>query len=113
MGRTPKDEATDLMNLLLPFAEVMLREYREFYPYGGVVMTDGSMQHFGAYNGTEHPNSKDLIDFLVAGFRDGARQGKYKATGVVYDVRTIPPGPPRGPMPSRCAWTTRRDIPSW
>jgi hypothetical protein len=35
MGRTPKDEATDLMNMLLPFAEKMLRGHGEFYPYGG------------------------------------------------------------------------------
>ena len=48
MGRSPKDEATDLMNMMLPFAEKMLREHGEFYPYGGVMMPDGSMQHFAA-----------------------------------------------------------------
>jgi hypothetical protein len=78
MGRTPKDEATDLMNMLLPFAEQMLREHGEFYPYGGVMMPDGSMQHFGATDGTEHPKSSDLIDLLLTQFREGGRQGRYK-----------------------------------
>jgi hypothetical protein len=92
MGRTPKDEATDLMNMLVPFAEQMVREHGEFYPYGGVMMPDGSMQHFGATDGTEHPKSSDLIDLLLTQFREGGRQGRYKATGIVYDVLTVPPG---------------------
>jgi hypothetical protein len=92
MGRTPKDEATDLMNMLVPFAEKMLREHGEFYLYGGVMMPDGSMQHFAASDGTEHPKSSDLMDLLVAKFREDGRQGKYKAIGIVYDVRTLPPG---------------------
>jgi hypothetical protein len=56
------------------------------------MMPDGSMQHFAASDGTEHHKSSDLIDLLVAKFREAGHQGKYKATGIVYDVRTIPPG---------------------
>ena len=90
--RLPKDEATDLMNMLVPFAEKMLREHGGFFPYGGVMMPDGSMQHFAASDGTEHPASQDLIDLLLARFREDGRQGKYKATAIVYDVMTLPPG---------------------
>ena len=93
--RPPKDEATDLMNMLVPFAERMLREHGESFPYGAVMMPDGSMKHFAASDGTEHPSSKDLIDLLVATFREDGRQGKYKATGIVYDVMTLPPGAER------------------
>jgi hypothetical protein len=39
-----------------------------------------------------HPKSKDLIDLLVAKFREDGRRGKYKATGIVYDLMTVPPG---------------------
>jgi hypothetical protein len=92
MGRTPEDEATDVMNMLVPFAEKMLREHGEFYPFGGAMMPDGSTQLIAASDGTAHPESSDLVDLLVAKFRDDGRQGKYKATGIVYDVRTIPPG---------------------
>jgi hypothetical protein len=92
MGRTPNDEATDVMNMLVPFAEKMLREYGEFYPFGGVMLADGSMAQFGADDGNERPKSKDLVDLLLAGFREGAHQGKFKVTGIVYDVMTLPPG---------------------
>lgn len=60
MGRTPKDEATDVMNMLLPFAEQMLREHGESCPYGGVMLANGSLAQFGAHDGNEHPKSKDL-----------------------------------------------------
>jgi hypothetical protein len=92
ISRTPKDEATDLMNMLLPFAEKMLREHGEFYPYGGAMLPDGSMKMLGATDGNEHPNSKDIIDLMVTAFREEARQRKYKATAIVYDVTTLPPG---------------------
>jgi hypothetical protein len=80
------------MNMLLPFAEQMLREHGEFYPYGGVMLPDGSMAQFGVHDGNERPRSKDLLDLLLAQFRQDAHQGKYKATGIVYDVMTVPPG---------------------
>jgi hypothetical protein len=91
-NRPPKDEATDLLNMLLPFAEKMLREHGEFYPYGGAMLPDGSMTMLGATDGNEHPKSKDLYDLMVGTFREHAREGKCKATGIVYDVMTLPPG---------------------
>jgi hypothetical protein len=92
MTRTPKEEATDLMNMLVPFAEKMLREEGGFYPYGGAMLPDGTMTMIAAYNGTEHPPSKTLIDMMETSFREAARARKYKATAMVYDVKTIPPG---------------------
>jgi hypothetical protein len=80
------------MNRLLPVAERMLREHGEFYPYGGVMLPDGSMQQFAVYEGKERPKSKELYDLMLAQFREGALQGAYKATAIVYDVLTVPPG---------------------
>jgi hypothetical protein len=42
---TPKDDVEKLMNALLPFAEKMLREHGEFYPYGGAMSADGKIFH--------------------------------------------------------------------
>jgi hypothetical protein len=92
MRPAPKDEATNLMNMLLPFAERMLKEHGEFYPYGGAMLPDGSMTMIGADDGNQHPKSQPLIELMAASFRDAAAHGKYKATGIVYDVRTLPPG---------------------
>jgi len=68
------------MNMLVPFAEKMLREHGGFFPYGGAMMPDGSMQHFGATDGTEHPKPKDLFDLLVAKFREDGRQPSRAST---------------------------------
>lgn len=78
--------------MLLPFAKKMLREHGEFYPYGGAMRPDGSMSMQAATDGNERPKSQDLIDLMVEGFRKEARLGKYKATGIVYDVVTVSPG---------------------
>ncbi len=56
------------------------------------MLPDGSMTMTGAYNGNEHPNSKDLYDLMVKAFKEEARTGKYKATGIVYDGMAVPPG---------------------
>jgi hypothetical protein len=92
MPRTPKDDANELLNSALPFAFQMLREHGEFYPYGRVMRPDGSIEMFGADDGVEHPSSKKLIELLEGAFRHFALEGRYKATAIVYDVRTIPPG---------------------
>ena len=70
----------------------MLREHGEFYPFGVVRKADGSIQHVGAADGTEHPPSTALIDILRTSYRHEARAGRYSATAMFYDVRITPPG---------------------
>ena len=89
---TPKAECEQLLDALLPFAEKMLREHGEFYPYGGTMDPSGNINHSAAHDGTSHPQSAALIDLLRAGFNEGASRGEYKATALVYDVRVVPPG---------------------
>ena len=80
------------MNELMPFAEKMLSKHREFHPFGGTMSVDGEIAYAAGYTGEEHPPAQELIDTLEDGFRDGAKRHAYKATGIVVDVRTIPPG---------------------
>jgi len=87
-----KDESERLMNEVLPLAERMLREYGEFYPYGGYMKPLGEIVHVGAKdNDTEHPSSKDLIYVLRDSFSAMARAGECKATAIVFDVRVEVP----------------------
>jgi hypothetical protein len=89
---TPKEECEELMNSVLPFAEQMLTKYREFYPFGGTMSIDGKITHTASSTGEEHPALQPLIDLLEQGFRDGAMRRQLKATAIVVDIRTIPPG---------------------
>lgn len=88
----PKTECEEVMNAVLPFAEEMLTKHREFSPFGGTMSADGEIAHTGGWTGEEHPASTEVIELLEKGFRAGTQRGEYKATALVYDIRTIPPG---------------------
>src|SRR5437867_8720804 len=59
-----KADGEKLLDSLLPFAEKMLQQHREFFPFGGRMAPDGTITHEGAHSGTEHPPSQELIDLL-------------------------------------------------
>jgi hypothetical protein len=83
-----KKESEKLMNDVLPLAERMLREYGEFYPYGGYLKPSGEIVHVGANDeDTEYPKSKDLLYVLRDSFSAMAKAGECKATAIVFDVR--------------------------
>jgi hypothetical protein len=89
---TPKEECEALMNALVPFAQQMLSKHREFYPFGGTMSVEGKIAQTASSTGEEHAASQPLIDLLEKGFRDGAKRHLYKATAILVDVRTTPPG---------------------
>jgi len=90
--RTPKEECEELMNALLPMVKKLLSEHGEFFPVGGTMQADGSIAFVSTYDGDEHPPSQKVIDSLIEAFRAGAMDRKYKATALIYDIRTVPPG---------------------
>src|SRR5438128_8489993 len=87
-----KQESEKLMNAILPLAEKMLRQYGEFYPYGGYLKPDGMIVDMGADDpDTERPKSKDLIYVLRSSFREMASAKQCKAVAVVFDVTVNAP----------------------
>lgn len=88
---SPKTDSEDLLNAALPLAEKMLADYGEFLPYGQAMAPDGKIIAIGASDGREHPPSAALMHILKDGFKAGAKNGKYKVTALVYDVRVILP----------------------
>ena len=89
---TAKADAEALLNELMPFAEQMLTQYREFFPFGARMAHNGKIDHVSASDGTEHPPSQPLIDLLTKAHRIEAKEKKLRACAIVYDIRTIPPG---------------------
>src|SRR5262245_43843972 len=81
-----------LMSDLLPFAQRMLAEHGEFYPFGGSITTDGQHVSVGAKGESDMPPSKVLIDILISAFRGQVSEGHIRAAGICYDVRVVPPG---------------------
>lgn len=81
-----------LLGGLVPFAEKMLDEHREFFPFGGHINASGEMALDSAHTGNERPKSQELIDMLLSSFRQRAASHELRACAVVYDIRTVPPG---------------------
>lgn len=92
MTADAKKESERLMNDVLPLAKKMLREYGEFYPYGGYIKCDGSIVHVGAADPeTDHPGSQDLIYILRNSFQEMARNRQCRAVVIVFDVAVKTP----------------------
>ena len=87
-----KQESEALMNALLPLAEKLLRQYGEFYPFGGYMKPDGEIVQVGASDpDTDHPRkSKDLI-YVLRSRQDLAERNECKAVGMVFDVTVTLP----------------------
>jgi hypothetical protein len=90
--KTPKDECEELMNLVVPFAQRMLKDRHAFAPFGATMAPSGQINGAMAGPGAEKPDVDLLISLLELGFHQGAREGKYKATAIVVDMVVIPPG---------------------
>lgn len=83
MSRNDLDE---LLNVLLPHAQQLLKKHGEFYPFAASMRHDGEIGLEAAYAGEEHPASQEVLDLLIQGFRLGAREGRYRAVGICVDV---------------------------
>ena len=77
---------------LVDFAQMMLREQGEFFPFGAGMTTDGEMTSLGSDTGERHPESKDVIALLHSALVEQATSGEIKAAGICMDVRVVPPG---------------------
>ena len=93
MSDQPSPEARQdydaLLNALMPFAEQMLKQHGEFFPFGAAVNTDGRVTAHATYDGNELPPSEEVIASLTKAFQGEAREGKIRATGICYDGRIV------------------------
>lgn len=77
----------ELLNALLPMAEMLLAKHGEFYPIGAIMLSDGEIRHVGAgIEGDDHPPSQSVIDLLTEAFQRDAREGKLRAAAIGYDA---------------------------
>ena len=96
MPAQPSPEAREdynaLLEMLMPFAEQMLKKHGEFFPFGAAVSATGEVGAHATYDGNETPASEEVIAMLVQGFQGEARGGKIRATGICYDGRIVQDG---------------------
>lgn len=86
----PKEEIEQLLNYLLPFAEQMLSQHGEFYPYAATMDAGGEVQAVSAA-GDDQPEVGELLLVLHTELRDQAAQGAIRASGIAADVTLTDP----------------------
>ena len=56
-------DLNELLNALLPMAQMLLTNQGEFLPIGAIMLSDGEIRHVGAQiEGNNYPGSQPLID---------------------------------------------------
>jgi ATP-dependent Clp protease adapter protein ClpS len=89
----PKSECEALMNRALPFALQMLEKNREFYPYAAALDPSGKVTTLQVDDREAFPKSNEAIKKLQHALTNGAREGRYTATALIYDiVANLPSG---------------------
>jgi hypothetical protein len=74
-----------LFKAALPFAQQMLAQHGEFFPYGVAMTKEGTIGMVAGYTGTEKPLSTEVLEILYEGLRSRAEENRGAA--VVSDVR--------------------------
>ena len=81
-----------LLETAMPFAQQMLAERGDFYPFGATMKVDGKIDQTAASTGEEFPEPQQLIELLLGAYRAQAAKGELRAIALCFDSRTIPPG---------------------
>ncbi len=84
-------DLNELFNDLIPFAERMLEEHGEFYPFGAMMRSNGEIALLGGETESDRPRSQEILDLLVGALRDYASRGEIRAAGICLDMRITPP----------------------
>lgn len=94
MSQRPPERAEldALLDLLLKFAQQMLRKRGEFFPFGGTVSSEGQVSMTAADTGDQRPASQAVVELLAGGMRAQASAGQIRAAAICYDSRFTPEG---------------------
>jgi hypothetical protein len=87
-----KEDVEALLNELMPLANEMISQHGEFFPFGSVLDADGNVQSPQAWTGSEAPEARQQVDALMSTFRELAEAGNIRASALLFDCLTIPPG---------------------
>jgi hypothetical protein len=81
-----RDDMNELLTGAVDLATDRLAEESEFAPFALAMQTsNGEILHLEPEDG-DSGDPEEIVAALVAGLRDGARDGRYRATALVTDV---------------------------
>jgi hypothetical protein len=74
------------LNYCLQFSEEMLIKAGEFYPFGAVITSDGSLSALGFDDGGEHPSPGELYAFAEQALTRSASSGEILVGALAVNV---------------------------
>lgn len=87
MNKEVQSDAQKLISYSVSFAEKLLLEFGEYYPFAAKVELSGDLTPFGIHEGEEYPESQKVINELTAFLEDELNGSKIRAYCISYDVR--------------------------
>ena len=92
-AETPdKNDLNEMLNFLMEFAKLMVKEHGGFYPFGAGMDEENRMTSLGLESDTDYPASKDVLALVHSALVKQATAGEIKASGICMDVHIVPPG---------------------
>ncbi len=82
----PPEKLHQLLTYCIEFAEMMLKDSGEFYPFGAVLDPEHEIRAVGADIGNEHPSPGELYQFLGNAFIQQAKSGEISAAAIACNV---------------------------
>ena len=76
----------ELLTYCNGFAETMLKDSQEFYPFGAVLDENQKVAAVGAHLGVEQPNPSELYKLILGAFQEQANDGEILAAAIASNV---------------------------
>jgi hypothetical protein len=81
-----QEDLDQLLNALLPFAQQMLGQHGEFFPFGATIRADGEVRVAAADAGETRPDPEDVLAAVEDSLRADAEAGTITAAGTAANV---------------------------
>jgi hypothetical protein len=81
-----QEDLDKLLNALLPFAQQMLGQHGEFFPFGATMRPDGEMRMAAADAGEARPAPEEVLAAVENSLRADATAGTITAAGTAANV---------------------------
>jgi hypothetical protein len=76
----------ELLTYCIDFANAMLNDAGEFFPFGAVANPDGDVRAAGGFDGEEHPDPQEIYELLAESFTASAQTKKISAAALAAKV---------------------------
>ena len=80
------EKLQELHAYCMKFAETMLEEHQEFYPFGALIDTENELRAVGADLGTEYPDVAEQYEFLQKAMQVRAQNKEVLAYAIALNV---------------------------